>query len=305
MKFILKIVISLSLVLTSFACSKRRPAPIINNSHNLYSKQKFDNSSRQGRTSQIVIVPGDTLYGIAKDYQVTSRDLIKYNNLKPPYILHKGQRLIIPAPNYYKVQSGDTIYSVSRAHNMKINQLIALNDLQKPYALKVGQRIRISEGGKSYNTNHRSYKKRSYAAKSKKSSKTSFIKNSLDRFSSFSWPVEGRVISKFGPKSGGLYNDGINIAVAQGSEVKSSKSGVVAYVGNELKGYGNLVIIKHSGGWITAYAHLQRSLVKRGQKISKGQKIGEVGSTGNVKTPQLYFGLRKGRDALDPQNYLK
>jgi murein DD-endopeptidase MepM/ murein hydrolase activator NlpD len=79
----------------------------------------------------------------------------------------------------------------------------------------------------------------------------------------------------------------------------------VAYVGNELKGYGNLLIIKHSGGWITAYAHLSKTAVKRGQKVNKLDTIAEVGSTGNVSSPQLYFGLRKGRDAVNPENYLR
>jgi len=126
-----------------------------------------------------------------------------------------------------------------------------------------------------------------------------------DKKNIFSWPVRGAVISKFGPKKGGLYNDGINIKAREGASVGSAEDGVVAYVGNELKGYGNLVIIKHSQGWITAYAHLKEFNVKRGQKILKSQKIGLVGSTGSVSFPQLYFGLRKGREALNPQNYLK
>ena len=128
---------------------------------------------------------------------------------------------------------------------------------------------------------------------------------SNDKKNIFSWPVRGAVISKFGPKKGGLYNDGINIKAREGASVGSAEDGVVAYVGNELKGYGNLVIIKHSQGWITAYAHLKEFNVKRGQKILKSQKIGLVGSTGSVSFPQLYFGLRKGREALNPQNYLK
>ncbi len=128
---------------------------------------------------------------------------------------------------------------------------------------------------------------------------------SNDKKNIFSWPVRGAVISKFGPKKGGLYNDGINIKAREGASVGSAEDGVVAYVGNELKGYGNLIIIKHSQGWITAYAHLKEFNVKRGQKILKSQKIGLVGSTGSVSFPQLYFGLRKGREALNPQNYLK
>ncbi len=79
----------------------------------------------------------------------------------------------------------------------------------------------------------------------------------------------------------------------------------MAYVGNELKGYGNLVIVKHSSGWITAYGHLSKTGVARGQKVSKGQSIAKVGSTGNVDSPQLYFGLRRGREAVNPESYIK
>ena len=130
------------------------------------------------------------------------------------------------------------------------------------------------------------------------------IKKIANKTNRFSWPVRGEVISKFGPKSAGLYNDGINIKAKDGQAVSSSEDGIVAYVGSELKGYGNLVIVKHSGGWISAYAHLKNSVVAIGQKIGKGQKIGNVGNSGKVKFPQLYFGLRKGRDAVNPENYL-
>ena len=121
----------------------------------------------------------------------------------------------------------------------------------------------------------------------------------------FSWPVRGNIVSKFGPKKGGLYNDGINIKAKEGASVGSAEDGIVAYAGNELKGYGNLVIIKHSQGWITAYAHLKEINVSKGQKILKAQKIGSVGNSGSVNFPQLYFGLRKGREAVNPQSYLK
>jgi murein DD-endopeptidase MepM/ murein hydrolase activator NlpD len=128
--------------------------------------------------------------------------------------------------------------------------------------------------------------------------------NSLEKVNHFIWPIKGEVISQFGPKQGGLYNDGINIKANQGSIIKTSDAGVVAYVGNELKSYGNLIIIKHKNGWISAYAHLSKILVQNGQKIQPETTIGEVGKSGNVKFPQLYFSLRKGRDAVNPENYL-
>lgn len=131
------------------------------------------------------------------------------------------------------------------------------------------------------------------------------IKKIANKNNEFCWPVKGQVISRFGPKSAGMFNDGINIKAREGQSVIASEDGIVAYVGNELKGYGNLVIIKHAGGWISAYAHLKNYAVELGQKINKGQKIGLVGNSGKVKSSQLYFGLRKGREAVNPEHYLK
>lgn len=130
------------------------------------------------------------------------------------------------------------------------------------------------------------------------------IKKIANKSNHFAWPVRGEIVSKFGPKSAGLFNDGINIKAKSGQNVLASEDGIIAYVGNELKGYGNLVIIKHAGGWISAYAHLKDFAVNRGQKIYQGQKIGSVGDSGKVKYPQLYFGLRKGRDAVNPETHL-
>ena len=118
------------------------------------------------------------------------------------------------------------------------------------------------------------------------------------------WPVRGKVLSGFGPKSKGLHNDGINIAASRGSAVRAAESGVVAYAGNELRGFGNLLLIKHAGGWVTAYAHNETLLVKAGDKVSKGQSIARVGSTGNVTKPQLHFELRRGKRAIDPRRHL-
>ena len=109
---------------------------------------------------------------------------------------------------------------------------------------------------------------------------------------------------KYGTVSG-LRNDGINIRAKRGSPVFAAESGVVAYAGNELRGFGNLLLIKHEGGWITAYAHNEKLLVKRGETLKRGQKIATVGSSGNVSTPQLHFELRLGRSAKNPSNFIK
>jgi murein DD-endopeptidase MepM/ murein hydrolase activator NlpD len=120
----------------------------------------------------------------------------------------------------------------------------------------------------------------------------------------FIWPVKGKVILGYGPKKDGLHNDGINIQAPRGASVVAADNGVVAYAGNELRGFGNLLLIKHDGGWVTAYAHTDEMLVRRGQRVSRGQPVGRVGSTGNVSSPQLHFEVRKGTQAVDPSRFL-
>ena len=120
----------------------------------------------------------------------------------------------------------------------------------------------------------------------------------------FRWPVRGRVIVAFGPKPNGVQNDGINLAVPEGTPIKAAEDGVVAYAGSELKGYGNLVLVRHSNGFVTAYAHASDILVKRGETVKRGQVIAHAGQTGNVTSPQLHFEIRKGATPVDPSQYL-
>ncbi len=120
----------------------------------------------------------------------------------------------------------------------------------------------------------------------------------------FAWPVQGRVLAGYGAASNGGRNDGINIAAARGTPVHAIDSGTVAYVGNEVKGYGNLVLVKHDNGWISAYAHLDDPMVKVGQKIGSGQVIAKVGNSGGVGQPQLHFELRRGKQPVDPREFL-
>ncbi|BAI72088.1 lipoprotein [Azospirillum sp. B510] len=120
----------------------------------------------------------------------------------------------------------------------------------------------------------------------------------------FLWPVKGKLISGYGPKPDGLHNDGLNIAAPKGAAVVAADNGVVAYAGNELRGFGNLLLLKHSDGWITAYAHLDKIEVERGATVKRGQVIARVGQTGGVSSPQLHFELRKGSQAVDPNDQM-
>jgi murein DD-endopeptidase MepM/ murein hydrolase activator NlpD len=120
----------------------------------------------------------------------------------------------------------------------------------------------------------------------------------------FVWPVVGRVISAFGDRPDGGRNDGINISTERGAPVHAAESGEVTYVGNELKGYGNLILIRHDNGFTTAYAHADGVLVKRGQRVARGEVIASAGATGDVSQPQLHFELRRGTRPVDPTLFL-
>lgn len=123
----------------------------------------------------------------------------------------------------------------------------------------------------------------------------------------FQWPVRGRVISEFGSYPGGEKNTGINIAAPDREPIRAAADGTVSYAGNELRGYGNLVLIKHDGGYITAYAHADHFVVDKGQWVTKGQVIGYVGTTGDVRVPQLHFEVRRGNHGetpVDPRQVL-
>jgi murein DD-endopeptidase MepM/ murein hydrolase activator NlpD len=121
----------------------------------------------------------------------------------------------------------------------------------------------------------------------------------------FRWPVKGKVIANFGARTDGTHNDGVNVAVPQGTEVHAAEQGTVAYAGSELKGYGNLVLLRHESGWVTAYAHNEEVLVKRGDKVTRGQTIAKAGKTGTVDQPQVHFELRQGQKPVDPAPHME
>tara|TARA_B100001123_G_scaffold294189_3_gene327983 strand:+ start:347 stop:1204 length:858 start_codon:yes stop_codon:yes gene_type:complete len=118
------------------------------------------------------------------------------------------------------------------------------------------------------------------------------------------WPVKGDIIGQFGKKQNGLSNDGINIKANQGEPIWAASSGEVVYAGNELKGYGNMVILRHPNGMMTSYAHASDVLVDKGQQVAQGDLLGYVGRTGSVSEPQLHFGIRMGKQAIDPESKL-
>ncbi len=249
---------------------------------------------------------GDTLYAIARRENVTVRSLIERNNLKPPYTLSIGQKLIIPRQKYYRVKKGDTLYSIAKKNGMTVATLSRINNLKSPYTLSIGQRLKLTPGTESAETN--STKATTPATTTSSTTKTTYTKNVTVPKSAlskrFDKPANGKIIQGFS-SSPGAHNEGINIAGKVGDPIKAADAGQVVYAGNELKGYGNLILIKHKDGWITAYAHNNKLLVKKGAQVARGQQIATMGQTGAVKSPQLHFEVRYKTKVVDPQKFLR
>lgn len=227
-----------------------------------------------------VVAPGETMIGIAKRYNVALKDLAKANRVEPYVQLRMGERLVIPG----RAASAKKPAAVASKSAQRQAQPKAAAPAQKVASIEPPHTARaVSPAGNVGEAN---------------------VKVSGAGSPSFRWPVRGRIIAGFGPKPNGQQNDGINLAVPEGTPIKAAEEGVVAYAGNELKGYGNLVLIRHPNGFVTAYAHASEVLVKRGDSIKRGQTIAKAGQTGTVNSPQLHFEIRKGSAPVDPTQYL-
>ncbi len=257
------------------------------------------------------VVRGNTVYSIARLYGVPVRSIIEANRLKPPYLLKVGDQLRLPGRRMHRVARGDTVYSISRQYGVPMNELMRVNGIQPPYTIVVDQELTVPSG-----TAHSTQAARASPAapraptpratpKPATPSQVAALPSPPPRTGRlFLWPVNGKLLTNFGGQPGGRHNDGINIKARRGATVVAAESGVVAYAGNELRGFGNLLLIKHADGFMTAYAHNDALLVTRGQKVRKGDAIARVGSSGSVGEPQLHFEIRKGRKAVDPLGYL-
>jgi len=272
-----------------------------------------------------IVKPGDTVYGIAQRNGISTRSLIDWNGLRPPYTLLVGQSLRLPQSQGYVVQRGDSLYVISRRFGVDMASLARANNLREPYTIRVGQRLKLPSGSASPAIQEAAVRRTSLPPPSASSQEkvtatplpdvkpsASVRKAPVTRVpdppasagNGFVWPVEGRVVSGFGAKGDGLHNDGVNIAAPRGAPVRAVDNGVVAYAGKEIRGFGNLLLIKHEGGLITAYAHNEALLVARGDKVTRGQVIAKVGTSGGVDSPQLHFEVRQGTRAVDPSGYL-
>lgn len=284
-----------------------------------------------------VVTPGETLYGVARRYGVDSSAMVRANGLTPPYKILIGQQLILPSPVVAEppapaVASAAEIQHVELLPPQPSGALVATSQLPPPSdssrAVSVVPLPSQSAVSSSAATQPAPASPRGVTitplpppplashpeatiqaspdAKVASLSPAESVPPDIGGAVSerFLWPLKGRIVSSYGPKEGGLFNDGINIAARRGQTVVAADDGVVVYAGNEIRGFGNLVLIKHANGWMTAYAHNEMLLVKRGDRVRRSQPIAKAGSSGGVTSPQVHFEIRRGSRAVDPTKYL-
>lgn len=255
---------------------------------------------------------GDTLYTVSRIFGVSLNDLARINNIGPPYAVRHGQVLKLPSVTS---SGGVQVAGKQGAISSPASSSMAVDSYDSVYVEAVkgesldapvaSQDAALSSADSSVHSAEEQKIASAPATATVKEASAKIPSQTPARSSStFLNPVSGKVVSGYGPKSGGLHNDGINIAAPRGTPVAAAENGVVVYVGDELKGSGNLVLVRHADRWMSAYAHLDSATVARGQTIKRGQTIGTVGSTGSVSEPQLHFELRRGTQAVNPERYI-
>jgi murein DD-endopeptidase MepM/ murein hydrolase activator NlpD len=277
------------LALLVAACSPRMeaPAPVVDRN--------------AAATPEVIEVRrGQTLSGIAHSYHVPMQVLAEANQLAPPYQIETGQTLIIPSAGQPATSPAPVSLAtlppaqpeaaaVSRPPEATGLDRSPPAPAEKPPPTATAPAPTASPPAPAGSANPAPQERAAAPAQTG---------------GMFLWPVRGRVLAGYGSGPDGTHNDGINIAAPRGAPIEAADAGTVAYAGNEVRGYGNLLLVKHPNGWISAYAHCDQMLVKRGDKVARGQVIARVGSTGNAGEPQLHFELRHGSHAVDPREFL-
>ena len=282
----------------------------------------------QGETYKVQT--GDTPRGIANKFKITEKELIAANKLTRADRLQINQTLIIPSAKQDEPEVAETSKPSELEAPAAVSpdiRTVKTTTIKAPDTAKPGDSAPTPTQAASDDKAKDEKPTMPIAASDEvigggSPSKTPETKTAIatsnasgtstdqlpqpDPMSgnSFRWPVQGRIISEFGSKADGGHNDGIDLAVPQGTSVKAAENGVVAYAGDELKPYGNLILIRHSNNWVSAYAHNEELLVKRGDKVRRGQVIAKAGKTGAVSQPLVHFELRKGSRPIDPTKYM-
>jgi murein DD-endopeptidase MepM/ murein hydrolase activator NlpD len=252
-----------------------------------------------------VIAPGETLMKLSRQYGRSLSEIARANNIPPHTMVKVGDRIVIPGTHATRLAA----QAPSRPQPQVSTQVPAQTHAQPPKPVAAQPQptqpkpepvTRLAAAPQAAPVN--AVRMVTPAAHNPEPEKLKPEVTSA--MPTFRWPVRGRVITAFGPRPTGQQNDGINVAVPEGTPVKAAEDGVVAYAGNELKTYGNLVLVRHSNGYVTAYAHASEIMVKRDDPVKRGQVIAKAGQTGSVSAPQLHFEIRKGSTPVDPMPFL-
>jgi lipoprotein NlpD len=281
------------------------------------------------RATDYTIAPGDTLNRVAARTGAGAEAIARANDLQPPFALQPGASLRIPGGRYHLVRAGQSGIAIARAYGVPWSRVVEANGLVEPFILRTGQRILIPGGGT--------------AAPSSAAQRAAAFRLNIDdiltggepalasnarpvapapgptrvlpataavaapaRFAGggFAWPVQGRLLSRFGPGQSGERRNGVDILASPGTPVRASADGVVAYVGSGIAALGGIVIVKHGSNWTTVYGYASKLLVQRGQAVKKGQTVALSGETGSVERPAVHFELRRGRTPVNPEDQL-
>ena len=226
-----------------------------------------------------VVAPGETLMALSRKYHKPLTEIARANNIQPHTLVKVGDRIVIPGLRGQETAIKPPATVAQQPKPASAPKVASVPAATAPSAAAITPAKHEPEPPKT------------------KTDVTAALPK-------FRWPVNGRIITAFGPKPSGQQNDGINVSVPEGTPIKAAEDGVVAYAGNELKTYGNLVLVRHSNGYVTAYAHASEIMVKRDDPVKRGQIIAKAGQTGNVAAPQLHFEIRKGSTPVDPAPFL-
>jgi murein DD-endopeptidase MepM/ murein hydrolase activator NlpD len=239
-----------------------------------------------------VVQPGESLIGIARRHGLTLAQIARANHMQVTTKVSIGDRITIPMRGEPRVaeRQAPVQQPVPRIQTARAERPRTAPPVENVGSVPVeNARVATPEPAPAAAAENPVKKAEAVAA---------------NKMPQFRWPVTGHIIEAFGSRPNGTTNDGINLAVPEGTPIKAAEDGVVAYSGNELKGYGNLVLIRHADNFVSAYANASELLVKRGDTVKRGQVIARAGQTGNVSSPQLHFEIRKGSTPVDPRKYL-
>lgn len=235
-----------------------------------------------------VIKKEDSWSSIEKKFSISQKILKNYNNLKKTYALKNGDKITIPAKIYYSVKNGESALSIAKKYGMSYSDLITINNISDPESLKTASKLKI------------------IVTKPKVDKITNYNTAPIvNKKLKLNWPVEGKVVSKFGLQANGTQNNDIHILVKNEHNIKAAASGTIVYAGNEIADYGNLVIIQHPDEYFSSYGNLTSFNVNKGDIIKSGQIIGTINFLETPQPLELYFGLRIKTKAVDPLKYLK